>query len=354
MLRRTKTLRLQPDPPEDFEGGDVVEQEKPILPQRPSVDEQPLFLERRSGADRRNSQDEVRTEFQRTLAMAQEHHTVPTARGGWSTGTRLRIALVVLAIVAAGAAAWLALQHDPAPVAEVPVAPAAAEAPPPVPTVRVLVAARAIGLGERLSGGAVAWQDWPQTAVSASFITDANTPDALAAMAGNVARAEFVAGEPILADKLVKSDEGYLSAVLGTGMRGVSVSVTADAASGGFIVPNDHVDVVLSRTMPDGTQHTQTVVSNVRVLAIGARLGQSGTTGGEGIDESNPQSQVFSNSAIATLELNPTQSEILANASSSGRLSLVLRALVDSASDSNADETAANEAIRMTSPFWIK
>ena len=63
--------------------------------------------DRRGGGDRR-SQDQVRTEFQRTLAMAQEHHLVPTAKAGLSNGAKLRIALVVLAVIAGGAAAWLA------------------------------------------------------------------------------------------------------------------------------------------------------------------------------------------------------------------------------------------------------
>jgi pilus assembly protein CpaB len=353
VLRRTQKLKLQPD-----DEVDALSDEQPVLPQRPSVgdDNAPLLLDRRDDSDRRSggdrrSQDQVRTEFQRTLAMAQDHHLIPSVKPGLSNGTKLRIALVVLAVIAGGAAAWLATQHGPAPVAEIAVQPAAKA--PPIPTVKVLVAARAIGLGERLSSGAVSWQDWPQSAVQPGFITDANTPDAPTAMAADVARDEFVVGEPILPGKIVKSDNGYLSAVLATGMRGVSVNVTADAASGGFIVPNDHVDVVLTRSSDADGQHTRTILTNVRVLAINTRLGQSGATGGT-TDESNPQSQVFTNAAIATLELNPTQSEIIVSAAAAGKLSLVLRSITDSRADSNAQEEAANQEIRMTSPFWTK
>jgi pilus assembly protein CpaB len=217
---------------------------------------------------------------------------------------------------------------------------------------KVLVATKAIGLGERLSSGAVAWQDWPQATVQSSYITDATTPDALTNISGNVARSEFVAGEPILDSKLVKTNEGFLSAVLAPGMRGVSVSVTADAASGGFIVPNDHVDVVMSR-ISDSVQQSQTVLTDVRVLAINSRLGQSGETGAPD-PTSDAKSEIFSNTAIATLELNPIQSEIIVNATQAGKLSLVLRSLADSKGSANAAEIAANQAIRMSSPFWTK
>jgi len=359
VLRRTQKLKLQPDDDQEQQLD-----EQPVLPQRPSIveDTGPLLLDRREDTDRRSggdrrSQDQVRTEFQRTLAMAQEHHVLPSAKAGLSNGVKLRIALVVLALIAGGGAAWLATQHEPAPTAEVAVQPAA-QAPAPIPTVKVLVAARAIGLGERLAAGAVSWQDWPQAAVQPGFITDATTPDAVTNMAANVAKDEFVAGEPILPGKLVKADEGYLSAVLATGMRGVSVSVTADAASGGFIVPNDHVDVVLTRSSDADGQHTQTILTNVRVLAINSRLGQTGATGAASADENNPQSQVFSNTAIATLELDPTQSEVIINATTLGRLSLVLRPATDTiatASQQAADaERAANAAIRLSSPFWTK
>lgn len=343
MLRRTKAIRLEPDN-DDLAAGD---DESPVLPQRPSIEA--LAVERRSGSERRSS-EEVRTEFQRTLAMAQEHGDVPSIKTGWTLGTKLRIGLVVLALLAGGAAAWLATQHPAEPVAVAAVAPAA-PTPPPIPTVKVLVAAKAIGLGERLSGGAISWQDWPQATVQSSYITDANTPDAMTTMAGAVAKSEFVAGEPVLESKVVKADGGYLSAVLDNGMRGVSVSVSADSASGGFIVPNDHVDVVLTRVI-DNVQHTATIVSNVRVLAINAQLGQTG--GAAAPDPNNPQSQVFTNTAIATLELNPVQAETIVNALSDGKFSLILRSLADSRPTANADEEAANQAIRLSSPFWTK
>jgi pilus assembly protein CpaB len=345
VLRRSKTITLPDD--DELMDREPQRDEQPVLPQEPSINE-PLLLDRRIGGVDRRSQDEVRTEFQRTLAFAQEHGTLPRPATPGNFGTKLRIGLVAIALLAGGGAAWLATRA-PSPAPEAIVAPVVAA--PVIPTVKVLVATKAIGLGERLSTSVVAWQDWPQATVQSSYITDAATPDALTNASGNVARSEFVAGEPILDSKLVKTNEGFLSAVLAPGMRGVSVSVTADAASGGFIVPNDHVDVVMSR-MSDTVQQSQTILTDVRVLAINARLGQSGATGAP--DATDPKSEIFQNAAIATLELNPTQSEIIVNATQAGKLSLVLRSLSDSTGSANAADTAANQAIRMTSPFWTK
>src|SRR5690606_3625979 len=131
--------------------------------------------------------------------------------------------------------------------------------------------------------------------------------------------------EPIREAKLVHSDQGYLSAVITQGMRAVSIPVTPESASGGYIVPNDRVDVVLTRS---GSAYSETILANVRVLAIGKRLGEVGTAAGPA-DPQEPSSQVFEGSQVATLELSPTQSETILNATSAGRLALVLRSVVD-------------------------
>ena len=90
---------------------------------------------------------------------------------------------------------------------------------------------RPIGVGERLSAETVEWQDWPEGAVRPEYITIAAMPDALDQLAGAVARFEIFPGEPILEQKLVHSDQGYLSAVLEKGKRGVSIAVSAASAS---------------------------------------------------------------------------------------------------------------------------
>jgi pilus assembly protein CpaB len=170
-------------------------------------------------------------------------------------------------------------------------------------------------------------------------------------MQGTVARFEIFEGDPIRQQKLIRTDQGYLSAVLDKGMRGVSISVAAESASGGFIVPNDHVDVILTQGGPNGQQTSSTLLSNVRVLAVNARLGETGKTGGsEDSSDPNasPKSQVFPGTAIATLELDPPQAETIINASQLGRLSLALRSIVDFApSPGDQDPIKHNAPIKL-------
>lgn len=252
-----------------------------------------------------------------------------------------RIVLLLVAILAGGLAAFLAMRPE-APRQE-------AVAPPQIveeAREEILVAIAPIGVGQRLSETTVQWQGWPAGAVREDYITRTQAPDALAEVTGAVARFEIFPGDPIGETKLVRAEQGYLSAVLEKGKRGISIAVTADSASGGYIVPNDHVDVVLTRSGPDG-QISETILRNVKVLAIGHRLGETGTTGAPA-DPENPRTEIFSDLAIATLELDLAQGELIINASKTGTLSLALRSIADFQMDpSEAAAPPNNRAVRI-------
>lgn len=264
-----------------------------------------------------------------------------------------RVLLVLVALMAGGTAAFLAIQGQ-APTPSMPVVEAAIAPVAPAPVqpagARILVASQEIGIGQRLTETSVEWVDWPTNAVRPGFITVADAPEAIAEMTGTLARQEFIAGEPIRAEKLVSAEDGYLSAVLETGKRGVSVMVSAESASGGFIVPNDHVDVVLTLES-GGKQSSETILHNARVLAINSRLGETGTTGAPA-DPEDPRAEVFVDKAMATLELDQTQAEVIISASQTGRLTLVLRSMTDFGEAGTVEQRPTNAAIRMTSPFW--
>src|SRR5690606_34557635 len=136
---------------------------------------------------------------------------------------------------------------------------------------KILVATQAIGVGQRLTAAAVGWADWPEASLVPEYITIATEPEAVSAVEGQVARTDFVPGEPIRPQKLAPAGQGFLSAVLGSGKRAVSVVVAAESASGGFIVPGDHVDVILTRTAERG-QVSDTILHGVRVMAINGQL----------------------------------------------------------------------------------
>ena len=226
-----------------------------------------------------------------------------------------RIIVLVIAVVAGGIAALLAGRSD---------AP-----PPPAPvtqleTTDVLIANSDIGLGSTVSAQDLRWQTWPAAAAGSSFIRKSNRPDAINQLVGSIARVPVSAGEPIRESKLIKATgSGYMAAILPSGMRAISVEISPETGAGGFILPNDHVDVILSRR--DRAQekvtgveaHTSEIIlSNVRVLAID-----------QAVEEKNGQRVVVGKTA--TLELSPRQAETLALSRQLGTLSLALRSLVD-------------------------
>lgn len=254
-----------------------------------------------------------------------------------------RIILLLVALLAGGLAAYFFVATTNTPPQQVVV-----EGPAQVIQERkakILVAKTQIGVGQRLSEETIEWQDWPELAVRPEYITDAALPDALTQMNGAVARFEFFPGEPIMQVKLVHSDQGYLSAVLPKGMRAIPVQVSAASASGGYILPNDRVDVVLSSAGTSGSI-SRTILENVKVLAIGTRLGEAGTTGAQA-DPENPSANVFAET-IAVLELNPVQGETVINSTRLGTLSLVLRSIADYAQVEDTERrSSANRPIRM-------
>lgn len=250
------------------------------------------------------------------------------------------IVLLLVALIAGGLAAFLATQQSgPVQVVQGPTT-VVQEA-----KTQILVATSPIGVGQRLSGETVQWRDWPDGAVRDDYITIAGNPDALSDINGAVARYEIFPGDPIIEQKLVRTGQGYMSAVLDKGKRGVSISVEAASASGGFIMPNDHVDVISSRQTPTGLV-SETIVHNVKVLAIDLRLGETGSTGAAPNPE-NPN-EAFQATSIATLELDPQQGEAVINASQVGTVSLSLRSIADFAPGSDsAARQKSNQNVRL-------
>jgi pilus assembly protein CpaB len=219
-----------------------------------------------------------------------------------------RIVVLTIALAAGGLAAYLASGFGDKPP------PAQAIA---LQTVDVLVAKADIGLGQTVTAEAMQWQTWPAATASTSFIRRNDRPDATTQIAGSIARAPFIAGEPIREPKLVKANgSGFMAAILPTGMRAVSTEISAETGAGGFILPNDHVDVMLSKREKDNIVTSQVVLANVRVLAID-----------QAPKEKEGQNAVLGKTA--TLELSPGDAEILARARQSGTLSLALRSIAD-------------------------
>ena len=235
---------------------------------------------------------------------------------------RARIVVLSIALGAGGLAAYLASGSREAP-APAPVA--------QIPTVDILVAKADIGLGQSVKPDDLQWQAWPQ-ATSGNFISRASKADAVKEFTGSIARSPFIAGEPIREQKLVKSDgSGFMAAILPAGYRAISTEISPETGAGGFILPNDRVDVILSKREknPDSKgpdlSTSEIILTNVRVLAI----------------DQAPKEKEGTSSMVgktATLELKPEQAEVLARARQGGSLTLALRSIVDANAAEKVEE----------------
>lgn len=231
------------------------------------------------------------------------------------------------------------------------------------PVAKVLVAAVDLEPGRRLTASDMMWRDWPLADVNPAFITDGaiarpvvtpaatqtdaesteeetsssrllntvvalSTPTAAQTLAGSVVREPILAGEPIQARKIVRADDsGFMAAFLDPGMRAMSIPVSVESAAGGFILPGDRVDVVLTREVevpnpasPGSTMRRNVsalVIQNLKVLAIDQSV-------------QVPADETAVVGATATLEVNTRDAETLALSRAEGTLSLLLRSYADS------------------------
>lgn len=199
-------------------------------------------------------------------------------------------------------------------------------AAPKIETVDVLVAAKDITTGEKLAAGSIIWKSWPKNVIQDMMITRDEMPDAEEKLAESRALVPMYEGETILEKKVVNPGEGgFMSAVLPKGMRATSVAISNRSSAGGFILPNDRVDVIITRKFTNGETgstlvKSETVINNVRVLAINQVFKQA--TEGEDV--------ALKESDTATLEMSLQQAEIIARVESEGELSLALRSLAES------------------------
>jgi pilus assembly protein CpaB len=237
-----------------------------------------------------------------------------------------RMAILGVALAAGTGAAILVNKGEaPSPVAPAPVV-------VNIDTVDVLVAKKDIGVGHALAAQDVGWQSWPASSVPAHFVRRSSKPSAAEELAGSMTRVSFSAGEPIREDKLIRGDgSGYMAAVLPSGMRAISTPISPETGAGGFILPNDRVDVLLIRSKKTSAGEgysSETILSNVRVLAID-----------QTVEEKNGQRVVVGK--IATFALNSRNAETLALATRLGTIALALRSLSDAQKSAADNENAS-------------
>lgn len=248
----------------------------------------------------------------------------------------VRIFLLFLAILAGGAAAWLSfvMRAPPSATNEDP----QSRAQKPVAVVDILIASRDVPRGQVITPDHMRWAPWPEAAVNQKFITRAAQPDAIRQIAGSVVSERVVELEPIYQDKIGPRGAGALASLLPAGKRAIAVRINAENTAGGFILPNDHVDVLHSTQAPAGAGGerrtiTRTILRNVMVLAIDQVMHADAET------EAKAKPAVIGKTA--TLELTSAQAEAIIAAEATGALSLVLRSVKDIDETEKAVETSS-------------
>lgn len=234
-----------------------------------------------------------------------------------------KIALLVGALVIAIAAAFLARSM----FTGSPSAQADAASMPTQGLPKVLVATKQLPVGTIIGPDEFRYQPWPQDLVEDAYFIEGKVDQAK--LVGSVVRTAVSAGQPVTQGALIQpGDRGFLAAALSPGMRAVTVPVQITSSVAGFIFPGDHIDLMLTQTVPGGgdgppLKVSETVMRNLRVLATDQRTNPLGEDG-------RPVVTTYSN---VTLEVSQRMAEKITVAQTLGAMSMSLRSLADNTSD---------------------
>lgn len=240
-----------------------------------------------------------------------------------------QIIVLGVAVAAAGGAGLIAKNMTSAPK---PTSVAVQKQPekPALALKEVLVVSDNVPMGAPLDRNIMKWQAWPKDSLNEQFITRDEEGDAIDKLDGVVTRMAISQGEPVRKSRLIGFGRSFLSSVLPAGMRAVATQISVDTSAGGFILPNDYVDIIMTRRSNDASATggfiTETVLSNIRVLAIDQTI------------QEDPEGRKVRVGSTATLELTAEQAKIITVAQQmADRLTLALRSVKDIQEESRPD-----------------
>ncbi len=193
----------------------------------------------------------------------------------------------------------------------------------PLVTRTIVVAREPLRFGTELAASMLQEVPWPAESLPAGAFTSVNE---ILGGGRRVVLAAIEANEPVLALKITGAGQrATLSALVKPGMKAVTIRVNDVEGVGGFVLPGDHVDVVLTRQIDKGSATTEVVLQNTRVLAV----------------DQTADERLFKASVAksVTLEVSTIDAQKVWLASSVGSLSLLLR---------KAGETAAVQTRKVT------
>jgi pilus assembly protein CpaB len=254
------------------------------------------------------------------------------------------ISLFFLSVVALGAILWRNANLSPT----------NATASVQQPKAMVLAAAQALRTGTLLRAEDVKWVDLNDPVPAAAVVRPSEQERAaqpnldlqtLSSVYGAVLKQRLDPNTPILSTMIVKpGDRGFLAAVLALGYRAVSIGVNPVSGASGLIFPGDHVDLILTQDFQKGEEPisrrsvSETIVTNIRVLAIDQRLQEASP---------DPKGQIPIPRTV-TLEVLPKQAEMINVAVQLGTLSLALRSVPLDSEPVTANGPPVKETVEST------
>lgn len=234
----------------------------------------------------------------------------------------LRVSIIMVFLLATAAFGLIA--YDMNQPKQVPVAAVAVEQPPAAPpTVGYFVAARPLSKGTLAREEDFTVRSVPPDRVPAGAILE--TADTKIGLPGSLVRKFVDTGSPVtLQDILRPRDRGFLASVLAPDSRAISIKVDEESGVAGLIRPGDYVDVQLTQVFdkaePARRALSETVLRNVRIIAIDQEIAQGGRAAGAVVGKL---------AQTVSLELTAEQVKKIAVAKQLGTLSLAVRAAVE-------------------------
>jgi pilus assembly protein CpaB len=196
----------------------------------------------------------------------------------------------------------------------------------PVATRNIVIASGPLRFGTHLSADSLREVAWSEEAIPAG--TFGSIADLMSA--GNrIVLASIEKNEPILRTKVTgPGQKATLSAVIQDGMRAVTIRVNDVDGVGGFVLPNDRVDVLLTRQQERTSGMNDVVIQNARVLAVDQLA-----------DDAADRPTVVK---AVTLEVDTISAQKIALSASLGSLSLMLRRAGEQVQDTTRRVTASD------------
>ncbi len=195
------------------------------------------------------------------------------------------------------------------------------------PSVQVLVTAKPLPLGTILKAEDMKWRNWPREGLDPTYPVKDKIK--MTDYIGKVVRTSMAFGLPILKQNIIgPGEKGFIAAALRPDMRAITIAVNPTSGVSGLAYPGDRVDLLLSHVvrLTDGKSHsvTETVVQNLRLLAVGQRINDQAKQPGKP-------------GKTATLEVTPKIAEKITLMSRLGSMQLSLRSLATNDPEGTGD-----------------